>query len=109
MTESRFSGFEVPQPDYTIRIASLALEIAPGKVIRTTAYNAQVPGPLLRLQEGRPVAINEFRPSEPGSLAWALHFLPFRMARSKRARPSEDVFAERHKDENSCRGYDRAH
>ncbi len=46
------------QPDYTVRIAPLALEIAPGKVIKTTAYNGQVPGPLLRLQEGRPVAIN---------------------------------------------------
>ncbi len=43
--------------DYRITIAPLSLEIAPGKVIRTTAYNGTVPGPVLRLKEGRPVRI----------------------------------------------------
>jgi FtsP/CotA-like multicopper oxidase with cupredoxin domain len=43
--------------DHTIRIAPTSLEIAPGKVIKTTAYNGTVPGPTLRLQEGKPVAI----------------------------------------------------
>jgi FtsP/CotA-like multicopper oxidase with cupredoxin domain len=47
-----------PAADHTIRIAPVALEIAPGKVIRTTAYNGTVPGPALRLQEGKPVAVN---------------------------------------------------
>jgi FtsP/CotA-like multicopper oxidase with cupredoxin domain len=44
--------------DYTIRIAPTSLEIAPGKVIKTTAYNGTVPGPPLRLKEGRPVRID---------------------------------------------------
>jgi FtsP/CotA-like multicopper oxidase with cupredoxin domain len=35
----------------------MSLEIAPGKVIRTTAYNGTVPGPVLRMKEGRPVKI----------------------------------------------------
>ncbi len=43
--------------DHTIRIAPAAVEIAPGKTIKTTAYNGQVPGPVLRLREGRPVNI----------------------------------------------------
>jgi hypothetical protein len=43
--------------DYTIRIAPASLEIAPGKVIKTTAYNGSVHGPVLRLREGRPVRI----------------------------------------------------
>jgi FtsP/CotA-like multicopper oxidase with cupredoxin domain len=43
--------------DYKIRIAPTSLEIAPGKVIRTTAYNGTVPGPALRLKEGKPVRI----------------------------------------------------
>jgi FtsP/CotA-like multicopper oxidase with cupredoxin domain len=43
--------------DHSIRIAPTSLEIAPGKVIRTTAYNGTVPGPVLRLKEGRPVKI----------------------------------------------------
>ncbi len=44
--------------DHTIRIAPCSLEIAPGKVIKTTAYNGTAPGPALRLREGKPVAIN---------------------------------------------------
>jgi FtsP/CotA-like multicopper oxidase with cupredoxin domain len=34
------------------------VELAPGVVVKTTAYNGQVPGPLLRLREGVPVAID---------------------------------------------------
>jgi FtsP/CotA-like multicopper oxidase with cupredoxin domain len=43
--------------DHTIRIAPVSLELAPGKTIETTAYNGQVPGPVLRLREGKPVNI----------------------------------------------------
>src|SRR5262245_33088641 len=45
-------------PDYSLRIAPLRLELAPGKVIDTFAYNGTVPGPVLRLREGRPVSID---------------------------------------------------
>lgn len=44
--------------DHTLRIAPTKLEIAPGVVIDTIAYNGQVPGPLLRLREGVPVTID---------------------------------------------------
>jgi FtsP/CotA-like multicopper oxidase with cupredoxin domain len=44
--------------DYTLRIAPLRLELAPGKVIDTFGYNGTVPGPLLRLREGRQVSID---------------------------------------------------
>ncbi|MCA1453869.1 multicopper oxidase domain-containing protein [Bradyrhizobium sp. BRP22] len=44
--------------DYKIRIAPTSLEIGPGRVIKTTAYNGTVPGPPLRLKEGRPVRID---------------------------------------------------
>ncbi len=44
--------------DYALRIAPVSLELAPGKTIKTTAYNGKVPGPVLRLREGRPVTIN---------------------------------------------------
>lgn len=44
--------------DYTLKIAPLRLELAPDKVIDTFAYNGAVPGPLLRLHEGRPVNID---------------------------------------------------
>jgi len=45
-------------PDYTLRIAPLRLELAPNKIIQTYGYNGSVPGPLLRLREGRPVSID---------------------------------------------------
>src|ERR1022692_983346 len=45
-------------PDTTLRIAPLRLELAPGNVIETFAYNGPVPGPVLRLREGRQVAID---------------------------------------------------
>ena len=54
-------GSSVPiatAPDYSLRIAPLRLELAPGKVIDTFAYNGTVPGPVLRLREGRPVSID---------------------------------------------------
>jgi FtsP/CotA-like multicopper oxidase with cupredoxin domain len=43
--------------DYTIDIAPYSLEVAPHSSIRTVAYNSQVPGPLIRLQEGKPAII----------------------------------------------------
>ena len=48
----------LPSANHTIRIAPVSLEIAPGKVIKTTAYNGTVPGPALRLREGKPIIIN---------------------------------------------------
>ncbi len=47
-----------PAPDYTLRIAPLHLEIAPGKVVKTTAFNGRVPGDLIRIPEGRQVTID---------------------------------------------------
>lgn len=48
---------QAQETEQAIRIAPVSLEIAPGKVIRTTAYNGTVPGPVLRLKEGQPVRI----------------------------------------------------
>jgi FtsP/CotA-like multicopper oxidase with cupredoxin domain len=45
-------------PDYSLRIAPLRLELAPGKVIDTFSYDGSVPGPVLRLREGRQIAID---------------------------------------------------
>jgi FtsP/CotA-like multicopper oxidase with cupredoxin domain len=45
-------------PDYSLRIAPVRLEIGSGKMIDTFAYNGTVPGPALRLREGRQVSID---------------------------------------------------
>jgi len=44
--------------DHTIRITPASLEVAHGRVIKTTGYNGTVPGPMLRLKEGVPVTID---------------------------------------------------
>jgi len=36
----------------------MALELAPKQIVKTIAYNGQVPGPLLRVPEGRPVTVD---------------------------------------------------
>ncbi len=46
----------VSKADYTLDIAPLNLEIGPGVIVKTIAYNGQVPGPVLRVREG--VAVN---------------------------------------------------
>lgn len=56
-------GFGVLQnsairPDHNLRIEPYNLEIGRGIVIPTVAYNGQVPGPLLRLNEGVPVTLD---------------------------------------------------
>ena len=45
-------------PDYTLDIAPCSLQISAKHTIQTTAYNNQVPGPLLRFREGQPVTID---------------------------------------------------
>jgi FtsP/CotA-like multicopper oxidase with cupredoxin domain len=44
--------------DFTLNIQPCSVEIAPGVVIKTTAYNGQVPGPILHVREGVPVTID---------------------------------------------------
>jgi FtsP/CotA-like multicopper oxidase with cupredoxin domain len=58
-------------PDVKLEIAPLALEIAPGKVVHTVAYNGRVPGPLIRWPEGKPIAIDVFnRSASPEIVHW---------------------------------------
>ena len=57
-TSARTSAKPVGKADHTLRIEPCTLEIGKGVSIKTTAYNGQVPGPLLRLREGVPVTID---------------------------------------------------
>jgi len=59
------------QPDVKLEIAPLALEIAPGKLVHTVAYNGRVPGPLIRWPEGKPIVIDVFnRTAIPEIVHW---------------------------------------
>src|SRR5579862_7344641 len=57
--------------DYTLKIGPCTLEISPGVTIKTVGYNGQVPGPMLRLQEGKPVKIDVVNGSDnPDIVHW---------------------------------------
>jgi FtsP/CotA-like multicopper oxidase with cupredoxin domain len=46
------------KPDFALAIGKLDLEVARGRVVRTIAYNGQVPGPLLKMPGGRPITVD---------------------------------------------------
>jgi FtsP/CotA-like multicopper oxidase with cupredoxin domain len=57
--------------DYTLRIATGSAEVAPGRVVSTTLYNGQFPGPLLRFSEDKPVVVDVFNDTgTPEQLHW---------------------------------------
>jgi FtsP/CotA-like multicopper oxidase with cupredoxin domain len=62
---------------YALRIEPFKLEIAPGVLVETIAYNGQVPGPILRVREGVPVTVDVTNHSKCGhrALARARHRL----------------------------------
>jgi FtsP/CotA-like multicopper oxidase with cupredoxin domain len=70
----------VSDADVKLEIAPLELEIAPGKVVRTVAYNGHVPGPLIRWPEGKPIAIDVFnRTAIPEIVHWHGLWIPSAM------------------------------
>ena len=57
--------------DYTLRIKAAPIEIAPNRIISTTTYNGQFPGPLLRFKEGQQVTVDIFNDTDtPEQLHW---------------------------------------
>ncbi len=58
-------------PDHTVHIQVSPVEIAPDRIISTTTYNGQFPGPLLRFKEGQPVTIDIVNDTDvPEQLHW---------------------------------------
>jgi FtsP/CotA-like multicopper oxidase with cupredoxin domain len=63
--------------DYTIRIATTPVEIAPRKIISATMYNGQFPGPLLQFKEGQQVTVDlENDTDTPEQLHWHGQLVP---------------------------------
>ena len=57
--------------EYTLKIAPCKLEISPGVTVETIAYNGQVPGPILRLREGKAARIDVLNASSnPDIVHW---------------------------------------
>ena len=63
--------------DYSIRIGTGLVELAPDRIISTTTYNGQFPGPPLRFKEGRQVVVDIYNDTDtPEQLHWHGQFLP---------------------------------
>lgn len=57
--------------DITLHIGETTAELAPGRLVRTLAYNGQVPGPLLRATEGKSIAVDIWNDTrEPQMVHW---------------------------------------
>ncbi len=66
-----------PNADYTLRIAQGHVELGPGHLVRTTLYNGQFPGPLLRFTEGKAAIVDIFNDTDVPELAhWHGQMLP---------------------------------
>jgi FtsP/CotA-like multicopper oxidase with cupredoxin domain len=65
------SAAPATKADFTLRIAPVSVEIAPGKIIQTVGYNGTAPGPLIRLREGRQITIRVINNSDvPELVHW---------------------------------------
>ncbi|MBS1822592.1 MAG: multicopper oxidase family protein [Acidobacteria bacterium] len=75
LTTGRARGLATP--DYSLAIGPCALEVSRRRFIKTTAYNGEAPGPLLRLREGVPVTIEVTnRTTANENVHWHGLFLP---------------------------------
>ena len=63
--------------DVTLHISPVEIEVARGKMIKTTGYNGSAPGPVLRLREGQPVTVDVFNETKvPEIVHWHGLFIP---------------------------------
>ena len=63
--------------DYTLRIGSGLVELAPKRIVSTTLYNGQFPGPLLRFKEGQRVVVDVYNDTDtPELVHWHGQMIP---------------------------------
>ena len=63
--------------DYTLRIGTGLVELAPDHIVSTTLYNGQFPGPLLRLKEGQQVVVDIHNDTDtPELVHWHGQMIP---------------------------------
>ena len=68
---------ESGSPDYTLRIKTSPIEIAPKRIISATTYNGQFPGPLLRFKEGQQATVDAYNDTDvPEQLHWHGQMVP---------------------------------
>jgi FtsP/CotA-like multicopper oxidase with cupredoxin domain len=74
---SRAAAAARDKSDFSIRIAPVKVELAPGTVIETVGYNGTAPGPILRMREGKRVTVDVHNDSDVDELVhWHGQFVP---------------------------------
>jgi FtsP/CotA-like multicopper oxidase with cupredoxin domain len=79
MPRLAFGADETPaeKADYTLRIGTGLVELAPDQIVSTTLYNGQFPGPLLRLREGQQVIVDVHNDTDtPELVHWHGQMIP---------------------------------
>ena len=68
---------EAGAADFTLQIAAQIVELAPNIVISTVGYNGKVPGPLIRVREGKQVTVDVVNDTDvPELVHWHGLFVP---------------------------------
>ncbi len=63
--------------EVSLRIGPVLVDVTKDKTISTIGYNGQVPGPLIRLREGRQVSVQVFNDTDtPEFVHWHGQFIP---------------------------------
>ena len=66
--------------DHTLRVGRFLVELAPDTIVSATTHNGQFPGPLLRMQEGRPVTVDIHNDTDHAELVhWHGQKIPARV------------------------------
>ena len=68
---------DASKADITLRIAPVAVELTPTRILSTIGYNGTSPGPILRMKEGKQVTVDVFNETDvPELVHWHGLFIP---------------------------------
>jgi FtsP/CotA-like multicopper oxidase with cupredoxin domain len=75
-----YASLPVPpesEPDYTLRISPVQVELDRSHILSTIGYNGSAPGPVLRMREGKPVTIEVINDTDtPELVHWHGMLIP---------------------------------
>ena len=75
--EEAVGGASIEPADYTIRIGTGPVELAPELIVSTTVYNGQSPGPLIRFKEGQRAIVDIYNDTDvPELVHWHGQMIP---------------------------------
>ncbi len=71
------AGEVAEKADYVVRIGTALVELAPDRIVSTTVYNGQFPGPLLRFKEGERTVVDVYNETDtPELVHWHGQMIP---------------------------------